>query len=62
MIWDSACPPSCRAPHEGGCAQIPNLIVVEQARAQGVEIGFWQYFKVGAPLTLFTLLIGVWWL
>jgi Na+/H+ antiporter NhaD/arsenite permease-like protein len=41
---------------------IANLIVVEQARAQGVEIGFWQYFKVGAPLTLLTLLIGVWWL
>ena len=41
---------------------IANLIVVEQARAQGVEIGFWQYFKVGAPLTLLTILIGVWWL
>jgi Na+/H+ antiporter NhaD/arsenite permease-like protein len=41
---------------------IANLIVVEQARAQGVEISFWQYFKVGAPLTLLTLLIGVWWL
>ena len=23
---------------------------------------FWQYFKVGAPLTLFILLIGIWWL
>ena len=41
---------------------IANLIVVEQARAHGVEISFWHYFKVGAPLTLFTLLIGVWWL
>ncbi len=41
---------------------IANLIVVEQARAQGVAIGFWQYFKVGAPLTLLTILIGVWWL
>ena len=41
---------------------IANLIVVEQARAQGVEIGFWQHFTVGAPLTLLTLLIGVWWL
>jgi Na+/H+ antiporter NhaD/arsenite permease-like protein len=41
---------------------VANLIVVEQARAQGVKIGFWQYFKVGAPLTLLTLLIGVWWL
>ncbi len=23
MIWDSACPPSCRAPHDGGRAKIP---------------------------------------
>src|SRR5438128_11057681 len=23
MIWDSACPPSCRAPHEGGRAKTP---------------------------------------
>jgi len=41
---------------------IANLIVVEQARAYGVTIGFWEYFMVGAPVTLLTLLIGVWWL
>jgi Na+/H+ antiporter NhaD/arsenite permease-like protein len=41
---------------------IANLIVVEQARAHGVTIGFWEYFMVGAPVTLLTLLIGVWWL
>ena len=41
---------------------IANLIVVEQVRTQGVESGFWQYFKVGAPLILLTLLIGVRWL
>jgi Na+/H+ antiporter NhaD/arsenite permease-like protein len=38
---------------------VANLIVVQRARAQGVEIGFWTYFKVGAPLTALTLLIGV---
>ena len=26
------------------------------------HIGFWTYFKVGAPLTLLTILFGVWWL
>ena len=41
---------------------VANLIVVQRARAQGVEIGFWTYFKVGAPLTALTLLIGVLWL
>ena len=34
---------------------IANLIVVEQARRQAVTIGFWDYFRIGAPLTLVTL-------
>jgi Na+/H+ antiporter NhaD/arsenite permease-like protein len=41
---------------------IANLIVVQRAAAGGVVIGFWDYFKVGAPLTLLTLLIGTLWL
>jgi Na+/H+ antiporter NhaD/arsenite permease-like protein len=41
---------------------IANLIVVQKAAAGGVEIGFWDYFRVGAPLTLTTLLIGTLWL
>lgn len=41
---------------------IANLIVVQRARAHGVEIGFWEYFKVGAPLTLLTIAVGVLWL
>lgn len=41
---------------------IANLIVARRARALGVEIGFWPYFKVGAPLTILTLLIGTLWL
>jgi Na+/H+ antiporter NhaD/arsenite permease-like protein len=30
-----------------------NLIVVLRAGASGVTISFWDYFKIGAPLTLF---------
>src|SRR6202045_1306341 len=41
---------------------VANLIVVQQARAQNIEIGFWEYFKVGAPLTVLTIGIGVLWL
>jgi Na+/H+ antiporter NhaD/arsenite permease-like protein len=41
---------------------IANLIVVQRAAASGVTIGFWDYFRVGAPLTLVTLAIGTWWL
>jgi Na+/H+ antiporter NhaD/arsenite permease-like protein len=41
---------------------IANLIVVQRAAALGVKISFWDYFRVGAPLTLATLAIGTWWL
>jgi Na+/H+ antiporter NhaD/arsenite permease-like protein len=39
---------------------VANLIVVERARRRGIAIGFWAYFKVGAPLTAITIAIGVW--
>jgi Na+/H+ antiporter NhaD/arsenite permease-like protein len=41
---------------------VANLIVVQLARAHGVTIGFWEYFRVGAPLTLLTIVIGLCWL
>jgi Na+/H+ antiporter NhaD/arsenite permease-like protein len=41
---------------------VANLIVVQRARAQNVEIGFWEYSKIGAPLTFLTIAVGVWWL
>jgi Na+/H+ antiporter NhaD/arsenite permease-like protein len=41
---------------------VANLLVVQRAKAQNVEIGFWEYFKVGAPLTVLTIGTGVLWL
>jgi Na+/H+ antiporter NhaD/arsenite permease-like protein len=41
---------------------VANLIVVENANRQGVEISFLEYCKVGIPLTVLTLLIGIGWL
>ncbi|MBN8891720.1 MAG: anion transporter [Rhodospirillales bacterium 70-18] len=41
---------------------VANLIVVQRARAQGVVIGFWTYFMVGAPLTVLTIAAGLAWL
>jgi Na+/H+ antiporter NhaD/arsenite permease-like protein len=38
---------------------VANLIVVQRARAQKIEIGFWEYFRVGAPLTALTLGVGM---
>jgi Na+/H+ antiporter NhaD/arsenite permease-like protein len=39
---------------------VANLIVVQKARTQNVEISFWTYFKIGAPLTVLTILVGIW--
>jgi Na+/H+ antiporter NhaD/arsenite permease-like protein len=41
---------------------VANLIVVEQARKGGVTIGFWDYCRVGVPVTLLTLATGAAWL
>ncbi len=41
---------------------IANLIVVEKAARRGIVIGFWDYFRVGGPLTLLTLAVGTLWL
>ena len=41
---------------------IANLIVAQRAHAAGATIGFWTYFKIGAPLTILSILFGVWWL
>jgi Na+/H+ antiporter NhaD/arsenite permease-like protein len=38
---------------------VANLIVVERARPV-VEIGFWEHFRAGAPVTIATMLIGIW--
>jgi Na+/H+ antiporter NhaD/arsenite permease-like protein len=41
---------------------VANLIVAQRAQGAGITLGFWPYFKVGAPLTLLTIAFGVWWL
>ena len=40
---------------------IANLIVVEGARKQGVNITFGEYLRVGLPITIATLIFGTWW-
>jgi Na+/H+ antiporter NhaD/arsenite permease-like protein len=41
---------------------VANLIVAQRARSHGVTIGFVDYFKVGGPLTILTIVIGALWL
>jgi Na+/H+ antiporter NhaD/arsenite permease-like protein len=40
---------------------VASLIVVQKARPQ-VEITFWEYARTGAPITVITLLAGIWFL
>jgi Na+/H+ antiporter NhaD/arsenite permease-like protein len=39
---------------------VANIIVVESAKPE-VKIGFWDYFRVGLPITVITLIVGWAW-
>jgi len=41
---------------------IANLIVVEGARRRGVRLSFVSHLVIGVPLTVATLIVGIWWL
>jgi Na+/H+ antiporter NhaD/arsenite permease-like protein len=41
---------------------VANIIVVERAAAEGVRIAFREYFRVGLPVTVATLVVGALWL
>jgi Na+/H+ antiporter NhaD/arsenite permease-like protein len=38
---------------------VANLIVAEKAEAKGIRIGFWEYARVGIPVTIVTIAWGV---
>ena len=40
---------------------VANVIVVQRAKPE-VRINFWEYLRVGAPLTVVTIAFGVFWL
>jgi Na+/H+ antiporter NhaD/arsenite permease-like protein len=41
---------------------VANIIVVERAAAEGVDVGFREYFRIGLPVTIATLVFGAMWL
>jgi Na+/H+ antiporter NhaD/arsenite permease-like protein len=41
---------------------VANIIVVERAAREGVHVGFQEYFRVGLPVTVSTLVLGSVWL
>jgi Na+/H+ antiporter NhaD/arsenite permease-like protein len=38
---------------------VANLIVLQKSKSH-VSISFWEYFKVGLPLTVLTIFVGLW--
>ncbi|HUK10945.1 MAG TPA: anion transporter [Stellaceae bacterium] len=41
---------------------VANLIVIERARRQRIEIDFWSHLTLGVPVTLATIACGLWWM
>ena len=41
---------------------VANLIVAHTAQGRWVVISFWDYFKVCAPLTVTSVVVGILWL
>jgi Na+/H+ antiporter NhaD/arsenite permease-like protein len=41
---------------------VANLIVLTSDERAGVRVTFWEYCKVGIPLTMLTLALGIVWL
>jgi Na+/H+ antiporter NhaD/arsenite permease-like protein len=37
---------------------VANIIVVERAAAEGVHVEFREYFRIGLPVTIATLIVG----
>ena len=52
---------STRAGNFTVLGSIANLMVEQIADAAGVMIGFWHYFRVGAPMAIITLAVGTLW-
>jgi len=41
---------------------VANLIVAESAKKRGIKLEFSEYLKVGVPITILTLILGILWL
>jgi Na+/H+ antiporter NhaD/arsenite permease-like protein len=59
LLWLSLASASTLAGNATIIGAVANLIVIEVAKKYDIEIGFWQFFKVGIIITLITLLISI---
>jgi len=62
QAWLTAAMASTLAGNFTIVGSVANLIGVQRARAQKIDISFWEYFRIGAPLTLLTIGVGILWL
>lgn len=59
LLWLSLASAATLAGNATIIGAVANLIVIEVAKKYEVEIGFWQFFKVGIVITLITLIISI---
>jgi Na+/H+ antiporter NhaD/arsenite permease-like protein len=62
QAWLTAAMASTLAGNFTIVGSVANLIVVQRARAQKIDISFWEHFRIGAPLTVLTIGFGILWL
>jgi len=59
LLWLSLASAATLAGNATIIGAVANLIVIEVAKKYDVEIGFWQFFKVGVVITFITLIISI---
>ncbi len=61
QVWLTLAMSSTLAGNLTVLGSVANLIVLQQARRR-VQIGFWEYFRVGAPLAILMIVLGAFWI
>ena len=59
LLWLSLASAATLAGNATIIGAVANLIVIEVAKKYDIEIGFWQFFKVGIFITIVTLVISI---
>jgi Na+/H+ antiporter NhaD/arsenite permease-like protein len=59
LLWLSLASAATLAGNATIIGAVANLIVIEVAKKYDIEIGFWQFFKVGFLITMITLLLSI---
>jgi Na+/H+ antiporter NhaD/arsenite permease-like protein len=59
LLWLSLASSATLAGNPTLIGAVANLIVVEQANHQGVQVTFWEFFKLGLLVTVLSLLISL---